>query len=119
MKYYRLLNCENGTTIGFVTRAVNPFDRTIGLLRSRIVPAGRGMWFDDCSAVHTLFMGCEIDVVFLNRDLRIVQIVRGVRPNRILVAPNAHVTVELGAGTAEHTKLRFGDRIDLVEEDAA
>lgn len=115
MTEFRLVNSDTGATVGSVRRAGNSIDRTVGLLRTRRVLPGRGMWFDNCSAIHTVLMGCPIDVIFLDSESRVMRIVERVSPNRLIVTPHARVTVELGAGTAEKAKLTCGDRLMLEE----
>lgn len=70
-----------------------------------------GLLIDPCSSVHTLFLRFAIDVVFLDRDDRIVAIER-LAPNRLgRIHPRARRALELPRGTADRFLLRPGDQV--------
>ena len=54
-----------------------------------------------CTSVHTFGMRFAIDVVFVDRDWRVVKIVHRLRPWRISGARHAVAALELPAGAAE------------------
>ena len=60
-------------------------ERAKGLIGSPPPPPGEGLLIMRCNAIHTFFMRMAIDAVFLDRDDRVVKVVRGVRPWRPLV----------------------------------
>lgn len=64
--------------------------------------------------VHTLGMRFPIDVAYLDRELRVVAIVRGMRPRR-LGRPRfgARCVVEAEAGCFERWGLRVGDALEV------
>ena len=64
--------------------------------------------------VHTLGMRFPIDVAYLDRDLRVVAIVTGMRPRR-LGRPRfgARSVVEAEAGAFERWGLRVGDELEV------
>jgi hypothetical protein len=93
------------------------FGRARGLLgRSGIEPGG-GMLIDRAGSVHMFFMRFPIDVVFLDRDRRVVGVRHGLRPWRVAGARRAVAALELPAGVAAATEIETGDV--LVVEDAA
>jgi uncharacterized membrane protein (UPF0127 family) len=61
------------------------------------------------SSVHMLFMRFPIDVVFLDRDHKVVGLRHGLRPWRIAGERGAYATLELPAGTAAATEIKEGD----------
>lgn len=91
--------------------ATRPFARMRGLLGRATLPAGEGILLRPAGSVHTFFMRFPIDVVFCDRDLRIVKVVRGLKPWRMAAALGAKVTIELAVGAA--TGLEPGDRLQL------
>ena len=116
MKHYVLRNALNAEAIASVRRAESLFDRTVGLMGASSVPIGEGMWFDNCSAIHTLFMRVAIDVVFLDGYGRVMRTLPAIGPNRPGIAcAGARVTIELGEGTLREVELREGDRLYLEE----
>ena len=58
------------------------------------------------------FMRFAIDAVFCDRDLRVVKVVRALRPWRMAAARGAKVVIELPAGGADG--LEAGDRLALA-----
>jgi uncharacterized protein len=65
------------------------------------------------SSIHMFFMRFPIDAVFLDRELRVVKVVPGLRPWRIAAARRARSVLELPAGTCERRGIAVGDRLSL------
>ena len=97
--------------------ADRPFGRMRGLLGRPSLAPGEGLLLTPASAVHTFFMRFAIDVVFLDRDLRVLSIAHNVRPWRAAGRSGARAALELPAGESERRGLRIGSR--LVESAAA
>jgi uncharacterized protein len=87
--------------------------RMKGLLGRRELPAGEGIHLRPASSVHMFFMRFPIDVVFLDRDLRVVDVRENLRPWRVAARRGAKSALELAAGEAERRGLRVGDRLAL------
>jgi uncharacterized membrane protein (UPF0127 family) len=85
--------------------------RTRGLLGRRSLPPGAGLMLDPCSSVHTWFMHFPIDVVFLDRQNRVVGLKHGLRPFRAAGAWRGVRTLELPAGTIAATGTSAGDHV--------
>src|SRR5256885_12900873 len=87
-------------------------ERTIprmrGLLGRDGLGPGEGMLINPAPSVMTFFMRFPIDVVFLDRDKKIVKIVPALRPWRVASAAKAVAALELPAGSADMTGLRPG-----------
>ncbi len=65
--------------------AVKFWDRFKGLIGSPPPPAGEGLLFPNCNAIHTLFMAYPIDVMFLDRHYQIVKVVKNVKPGSLFI----------------------------------
>ena len=61
------------------------FARMKGLIGTKSLPPGEGLLILHCNSIHTFFMSFAIDATFLDRDDRVVKIVRGIRPWRPFV----------------------------------
>lgn len=61
------------------------FARMKGLIGMRRLPPGEGLLILRCNAIHTFFMSFAIDATFLDRNDRVVKVVRNVRPWRLFV----------------------------------
>ena len=86
-----------------------------GLMGRRELAVGSGMLFRPGGSVHMFFMRFPLDVVFLDRDLRVVGIAESLRPWRVAGQRGAKLTLELAAGEAAARGLAAGDRLRVVE----
>lgn len=81
--------------------AGGPLGRMRGLLGTRSLPPGRGLLIPRARQVHTFGMRYAIDVVFLDRSMTVVHVVREMRPNRISrLVWRSRMVVETPAGAA-------------------
>lgn len=93
--------------------------RLKGLIGTRELPAGEGLWLKPCQQVHMLGMQYPLDIVFLDEGHRIVRIVKRLGPWR--VSPRvgeAASVIELPAGTADRLGLEPGSALDIAGEGA-
>ncbi|HXJ89852.1 MAG TPA: DUF192 domain-containing protein [Candidatus Binatia bacterium] len=76
---------------------------------------GSGLWIVPCHGVHTLGMGFPIDVLYLDRGLKVVGIRSDVPPWRFTpVLRHAASVLELPCGTAAETNTALGDTIEIT-----
>ena len=94
--------------------ARTPFARMRGLLGRSGLEADQGMLFRPAGSIHTLFMRFPIDVVFCDRELRVIGVERELAPWRMAGRRGTKVVVELAAGAA--AGLEPGDRLFLDAE---
>ena len=85
-----------------------------GLLGRRVLPEGEGILLRPCGSVHTFFMRFPIDVVFLDRDLKVVGVAPELRPWRTAGRRGAKAALELAAGEAARRGIGTGDRLSLA-----
>jgi len=87
--------------------------RMRGLLGRERLETGEGLLIRPCKGIHTFFMKFAIDVVFLDRENRIVALFRALPPNRMTpVFRKACAVLELPAGSID-TNAAAGDLVDL------
>jgi uncharacterized membrane protein (UPF0127 family) len=86
-----------------------------GLLGREKLDPGSGMLLTPEPSVHMFFMRFPIDVVFLDRDWKVVGIRHELRPWRVAGEGRAHASLELPAGAAAAAGITEGDV--LVRED--
>ena len=82
-----------------------------GLMGRASLPGDEGMLFRPAGSIHMFFMRFPIDVVFCDGDLRVVKVVRDLKPWRTAAARGAKVTIELAVGAA--SGLEPGDELQL------
>jgi uncharacterized protein len=75
---------EKGIELGNdITLAASLPARMKGLLGKDKLDTGKGLLIRPCNSIHTFFMKFPIDVVFLDKENRIVALVRALLPNRM------------------------------------
>ena len=79
-----------------------------GLLGRSGLEPGSGMLIDSAPSVHMYFMRFPIDVVFLDRDRKVVGVRHGLRPWRVAGARGAVAALELPAGAAAAAAVEEG-----------
>lgn len=82
-------------------RAEGFFSRLAGVWERKLGPH-EGLWLVPCRAVHTLGLRQPLDVVFLDRQGRILRYVLQLPPNRWAWHVAAHSVVELPGGYCAH-----------------
>ena len=87
------------------------FTRMRGLLGRKSLDRGQGLLIRPTWSIHTWFMRFAIDVVFLDRELRILKIKQQMQPWRAAARWRAHSVVELAAGECERIRLEVGDQL--------
>ena len=104
------LRTDDGRSIARQVRMASSFGaRLVGLLQSHPLAVEEGLLLIPGGSIHTLGLRFTIDVVFLNRQMRIVGLAERVRPWRIRVAPKGTGRVlELAGGQIAATHLRLG-----------
>jgi uncharacterized membrane protein (UPF0127 family) len=96
--------------------ATTPYARSKGLLGRSSLEPGEGMLFRPAGSIHMFFMRFPLDVVFCDRDLVVLDVVRDLRPWRMASRKGARVVIELAVGAAEN--LHAGDQLLLATIDA-
>ena len=87
--------------------------RNKGLLGRKGLLPGEGLWILPCESVHTFGMQFSIDLVYLDRKLRIRKVRSNVAPWRISACFSARSVIELPAGTIRDTQSRVGDLLEF------
>ncbi len=111
---YVLLNIESGLKIATRVRiAGDSGARRRGLLSLHDLDEGSGLWIMPCEAIHTFGMKMAIDVLFLDRNLRVKKLLTGLPPRRIAVCLVASSVVELKPGAISRANTKTGDRLSV------
>jgi len=90
------------------------FTRLVGLLGDATLEYGDGMWIKPCNSIHSIGMRFKFDAIFLDKDLRVVHLVREMKPWRISkIVLSAHSVLELPAGLISQTATELGDQFEM------
>jgi uncharacterized protein len=105
------LICETPTGALRVRVADRFFTRALGLLVGAPLESTEGLLIVPCSSIHTLGMRYAIDVVFLDREARVLRVCADVRAGRLRFGRGARGVLELRSGTASRHGLAAGLRL--------
>jgi hypothetical protein len=113
-EFLRAENLTRNTEIGArIEIARTAARRNKGLLGRSGLNSGEGLWIVPCEAVHTFAMKFAIDLLYMDKSLRVVKVRHAVRPGRISGALRAHSVIELPAGTLAATQTQPGDQLQF------
>ncbi|MCF8173936.1 MAG: DUF192 domain-containing protein [Burkholderiaceae bacterium] len=90
----------------------NVWERMRGLLGRPALTAGQGFLIDPCPSVHTVGMGYPLDLAFLDRQWRVLRLVRHLPPLRWAGCATARATLELPPGALDAAGIAAGDVLE-------
>lgn len=106
---------KNTTLADAVIVAATFLKRIKGLLGRKEFRNGESLVIRPCNSIHTFFMKFAIDVLFVDKNNRIVKAVSCLKPFRSTpIYFSAHFVVELPAGTIESSHTQAGDTIRIA-----
>lgn len=113
-KRLRVTNRRSGQSLTTHAGIANTSElRRRGLLQHSSLEEGDGLWIAPCEAVHCFGMKFAIDVLYLNKQKKILKIRPNMGKNRISFCLRAHSVLELPAGTVERTGTLVGDELEF------
>lgn len=116
MKKVSIRNKTRGRLLGdAIEVADSGKTRRVGLLKRTGLAPGEGLWILPCEGIHTFFMKFPIDVLFLDRQKRVVKTVQAMEPWRLAVSLRGRSVVELPAGVIEQSGTSQGDEMEVSE----
>lgn len=87
------------------------FNRMKGLLHRDGFTTTNGLIITPCNYVHTFGMKFAIDIVFIDKNYRVIGFRTNVKKNKIAGSINSKHTLELPAGKLQSLNIEMGDRI--------
>jgi uncharacterized protein len=75
---------------------------------------GEGLLLKPTPSIHTCFMRFPIDAVFLDADLRVLDVKPDLRPWRFAGRRHTRAVLELAGGEAQRLMLRTGAVLELA-----
>lgn len=90
------------------------FARLLGLMFRKSIAPDEALIFYHAPSIHMFFMRFVIDVVFLDKNMRVIKIVKNLKPWRITNCFGAYATIELSANTISQVFLSSGDEIEFI-----
>jgi len=94
------------------------WSRGKGLIGRKSLPADYGMVIRPCSSIHMFFMSIPLDVLYLDRQGRVIRVLSEIKPWRIgPIVPRGKWVIELPAGTAARTGTQVGDTVRVTSDE--
>ena len=94
--------------------ALNPITRMIGLLGRKGLNDNEALVLKPCNSVHTLFMRFQIDVLFVDRNSKVVEAISELKPWRLTyIYWRSYLAIELPCGIIKSSKTNPGDIISM------
>lgn len=108
-------NRTRKSILGFnVCLADTPRARRTGLLKRDKLNPGEGLWIYPTQAIHTFGMRFPIDVVFIDKHLRVKRIYHRLAPSRLTsLVWSAQSVIELPSGSLAVTQTSVGDELQI------
>jgi uncharacterized protein len=114
MKVYRLKNqtLEEELLFASVRTADNFFIRAFGLIFRKEPKTGEGLLFYKCNSIQTFWMRFAIDVIFLDKNNKILSLFKGLAPFRVTpFIKGADKVLELRKSSIKNSGISKGDML--------
>lgn len=114
---YKIFNKTKGTYLAQNGHeATTFFERLLGFMFRASIDKDEALIFRNVNSIHMLFMRFPIDVVYIDKDSRVIKIKHSLRPWRMSSCIHAKATIELPAKKARETATETGDTLEFIEE---
>ena len=110
----KIINCTKGIVLGDrCEKAVTFLSRLVGLMGRKEFATGKGLILEPCNSIHMFFMSFPIDVVFTDRNNRVVYLINNIKPWKVSpVIKGAQKVIELPSGTIQDSCTSIGDVLE-------
>jgi len=111
-------NPSRGTVIGETIEVAESASQKVkGLLGRECLEDGQGLLFKGAGSLHTLFMRFPIDIIYANKQGKVIKTAKAVRPFKLVAAPlRCHYAIELPAGAISASNTQVGDFLSFDQE---
>lgn len=90
--------------------------RLLGLIPKETLKPEEGLIFYHAPSIHMFFMKFPIDVLFLNKNMKIVKICRRLMPWKLANCFGSSVTIELASGITSQIPSDEGDILEFIPQ---
>ncbi len=113
---YSVISKEEKTMIASQGRVASGFFcRLLGLMFRKKMKKEEALIFYRASSIHTFFMRFSIDIIFLDRQMKVKRLVYNLKPWRAVFCRGAYVAIELPAGKIDQSNVSLGSKIWIQE----
>ena len=113
-KIYQLKTASGELICKKMILANTMFSRMKGLMFATELPECDGLLLRPGNSIHTFFMLISLDVIFLDKNLKVVKVFYDLRPWRMTrIYFKAHQVLEMKAGTLRKN-VNVGDTLEAI-----
>jgi uncharacterized protein len=113
----RLINQTKNVLLAedvFIAKTI--FTRIKGLLGRKVFLPNQAVILDPCDSVHTFFMHFPIDIIFIDKDYKVIKTLPNFKPNRITRKYwHSSKVIELPSGKLDITNTQVKDQLQLLD----
>ncbi|MDD5477956.1 MAG: DUF192 domain-containing protein [Candidatus Omnitrophica bacterium] len=111
----KIINLSKNAVLADKARMADTFwKRLVGLLNRNSLEKGEALVLKPANSIHTFFMGFPIDVLFLDKNGKVIGLFPVFRPFHITsVYFGASLAIELPADTLRLTQTKLADSIKI------
>ena len=112
---YLELKKEKAVFLVKVLSAETLLERIQGLI-GRKLEEDSTLLIKKCWAIHTFFMTYPIDVLFVDKDFKVLKTVENLLPFKTAICVGAYGVLEFKAGRLKHLPVKLGSPVNLINE---
>jgi uncharacterized membrane protein (UPF0127 family) len=111
----KLMNqTQNKVLVDQLETARGLFMRMKGLIGKETIESNYGLWIKSCNSIHTFLMSFPIDVIFIDKNLKVKKCIEQIVPNKIIWPIfGARSVIELKSGFLKEHKTQVGDQLHV------
>lgn len=112
----KLYNSSRNTILAEkIELAENFISRSIGLLSKQEISEDEALIIKPCCSIHTFFMKFAIDVIFVDKNNKVIAIKQNIKPNKLSpIYLKSNYVVEMKAFNTLN-KIEIGDELNFSE----
>ncbi|MDD5195814.1 MAG: DUF192 domain-containing protein [Candidatus Omnitrophica bacterium] len=112
---YKIFNKTTGKILAENTTIADTFiKRLCGLIPRSAIAKDEALLFYNAPSIHMFFMKFPIDLVFLDKNMKVVRVVKGLSPWKMAYCFGAFATIELHANQTSDVPTHNGDTLELL-----
>ncbi len=111
----KVIDKKNNLEIATQVKVAKSFyERLMGLMFKKEMNGYDGILFYDCKAIHTHFMKFDMDAIFLDKENKVVKVIRKMKPWRFSsIYFKADKVLELSGGKTPDG-IKEGDELEVL-----
>ncbi|MFA7677012.1 MAG: DUF192 domain-containing protein [Candidatus Omnitrophota bacterium] len=90
------------------------YRRFMGFMFKDSIDSNEALIFYHAPSIHTFFMKFPIDVIFLDRNMKVIKIAPSLRPWRAVTCLGSYAALEFAANTAFRFHVKEGNILDIT-----